>query len=68
MIGPTLEGVLRKDKLGWVTHDQVRTDHNGMVWMNRWFVDRVKQIPDGAYVRITVEVLDPHPERKETGR
>jgi hypothetical protein len=55
--GTELLGPLRHDTKGW--HEYVIV--NG-VFVKHWIWDRLHEIPEGAVVRISVEVLDPHPE------
>lgn len=58
--GPTIEGILRLTPSRWSGYARI-----GNKWVDHWFKDRVHSLPDGAYVRITVEVLDPHPKESE---
>lgn len=53
----SIEGILGKDRPhGWIGH--YKLDGKWIMW---WIKDRLESLPDGAYVKISIEVLDPHP-------
>ena len=56
---PVIEGILVKGR--WSSY----IGHGPFV--TKWFEDRLREMPDGAYVRFTAEVLDPHPEENDRG-
>lgn len=57
-IPTNLIGKIRHDYLGWANHVTI-----GNKRIEYWIWDRLAQIPEGALVRIDVEVIDPHPEK-----
>jgi hypothetical protein len=55
---PYIEGNLIHDRLGWTSPDYQRV---GQKYVGKYVAERLSDIPEGALVRITIEVIDPQP-------
>lgn len=62
MISPDLEGIIHHDHLRWPNYVSI----GGKV-VSRWIYKRLAEIPEGSYVKISVEIMDvPHDESPES--
>ena len=51
----SIEGIFVRDRHGWGDYHYLE----GYTYITRWLKDRMHEIPDGAYVRFTAEIIDP---------
>lgn len=54
-----LVGILHHDRKNWSAYVQI----DGR-YVKNWIWDRFRELPEGALVKVSVEVLDPHPTQK----
>lgn len=53
-------GTFVRDRHGWADYHYIAGYH----YISRWVGDRLNDIPDGAIIRVAVEVIDPEPEKQ----